>query len=328
MKKVYSWTVAFLIAALMAACGGSSGDGFVAPPVQVVPVQITAANAPFVASDSLNAAAFASELGDFSAIGVLGGESVPGMFSKLGKVPVVGISKIISPVFEIPVPPITEDCLVTGTFTLSGNVANPLTITVGDTISMVFSMCNDGDGQVLDGGMDITITAFNGSLDTNLFEMGMTVSIASLSMDDGGMNGPAEVDGSFNLLIDTRLFPVTKTMVSGELLSMVAGTRSVTMKDFVSDGELDEGAFTITVIASGKVESDRFDGQATYITEVPFVSSIDSNPYAGQMLITGANNSTIRVTALDVEMVRLEMDYNGDGLVDDTRDVTWDEAIG
>ena len=82
------------------------------------------------------------------------------------------------------------------------------------------------------------------------------------------------------------------------------------------------------LIASGKVESNRFDGQATYITEVPFVSSIDSNPYVGEMFITGADNSSIRVIALDVETVRLEMDYDGDGAVDETRDVTWDEAIG
>jgi hypothetical protein len=326
MKKVFTWIVTFLIAALMAACGGSSGGGIVAPPVQVVPVEITAANAPFVTSDSLNAAAFASELGDFSTIGVLGGESAPGMFSKLGKVPMLGVSKVISPVFENSVG--STPCSVDGTVTVSGNIANPLTITVGDTISIVFAMCDDGDGQVLDGAMDITITAFNGSLDTYLFEMGMTVSIASLSMDDGGMNGPAEVDGSFNLLIDTYSNPVTKTIVSGELLSMVAGTRSVTLKDFVSDGQLDEGAFTITVDASGKVESDRFDGQATYITEVPFVASIDSNPYVGEMLITGAGGSSIRVTVLDVETVRLEMDYNGDGAVDETSDVTWEEAIG
>ncbi len=324
MKKVYTWIVAFLIAASMVACGGSSGGGSVTPPVQVVPVEITAANAPFVASDSMNAAAFSMEVGEFWVI--LGAESAPGMFSKLGKVPARGISKIISPVFEIPVGPITEPCWISGTITMSGNLADPQTITVGDTISVVFSMCDDGDGQVLDGGMDITITAFSGSLDTYLFEMGMTVSIASLSVDDGGTVGPAVVDGSFNLLIDTYSYPVTKTTVSGDSLSMVAGTRSVTMEDFDSDTEVDAGTLTMTMTASGKVESDRFDGQATYTTEVPFVSYFDGNPYEGEMLITGANDATIRIIALDAEMVRLEMDYDGDGAVDETLDMTWDEA--
>lgn len=330
MKKVFTRLMAFLIAASMAACGGSSGSssGGINPPVQVLPVEITAASAPLVTSDSLNAAAFASEMGAFSMGGVLGTEPAPGLFTKIGKVPVAGVGKLINPVFEVPVGPITDECWITGTVTMSGNIADPLTITVGDTITMVFSMCDDGDGQVLDGGMGITITAFNGNLDTFLFEMGMTVSMDSLSMDDGGMNGPALVDGSFSLLVDTYSYPITKSIVSGDMLSLVAGTRSLTMTDFESNNELDEGAFTVTVIASGRVESDRFDGRATYATVVPFVSSLDSNPYVGEMLITGANNATIRVTVLDVETVRLEMDYNGDGAVDETRDVTWDEAIG
>ena len=44
--------------------------------------------------------------------------------------------------------------------------------------------------------------------------------------------------------------------------------------------------------------------------------------------ITGADNATIRVTAMDDITVRLEMDYDGDGAVDEIVDLTWDEAIG
>jgi hypothetical protein len=44
-------------------------------------------------------------------------------------------------------------------------------------------------------------------------------------------------------------------------------------------------------------------------------------------LITGAAGSTIRVIALDELTVRLEMDYDGDGAVDEIRDITWEEAI-
>lgn len=328
MKKVYTWIVAFLFAASMVACGGSSGSSYVPPPVQVVPVEITVANAPLISSDTLNAAAFASELGNFSVVGVLGAESAPGLFSKLGKLPLEGVSKVINPVFEIPVGPITEDCLLSGTVTLSGNLADPLTITAGDTISMVLVYCDDGQGQVLNGAMDITITSFTGSLDTFLFDLGMSVSLTNLSMDDGGEYGAALVDGSYDLSVNTLSYPVTTTTVSGDLLSLVAAGRSLTMKDFDSETELDEGTYAITVSAGGKVESDRFDGQATYTTVVPFVAAIDSNPYQGEMFILGADNASIRVTVLDIETVRLEMDYDGDGAVDETRDVTWDEAIG
>jgi len=327
MKSLFTSTITILAMALLAACDGSGG-GF-APPVQIVPVEITAANAPAVTSDSLNAASFASDIGVLVGPGLLGGPAEPGMWSRLGKLPVTGVSKILDPVFEVAVGPITEDCLVTGTITLTGNIANPLTITAGDTISTVFVNCDDGDGQVLDGAMNITITAFTGSVDTGLFQMGMRVSLGDLSMDDGSEVGPAVVDGNFNMSVNTLLYPVTTTVVTGDLLSLVAAGRSLTMRSFSSDSRLDEGMFPLgyTMIASGAVQSSRFDGEALYETIVPFAGSGDSYPYEGVMLITGAANSSIRVTALDVLTVRLEMDYNGDGTVDETRDVTWEEAI-
>ncbi len=249
------------------------------------------------------------------------------MWSKLGKLPVMGVSKILDPVFEVVV--ITENCLVSGTVTLTANIANPLTITAGDTINSVFVNCDDGDGEVLDGEMDITITAFTGSVDTGLFQMGMRVVLTSLSMDDGSEVGPAVADGNFNMSVNTLSYPVTTTVVTGDLFSLVAAGRSLTMRNFSSDSRLDEGMFPLgyTMLASGAVQSSRFDGEALYETIVPFVGSGDSYPYEGVMLITGANSSSIRVTALDVLTVRLEIDYNGDGAVDETRDVTWEEAI-
>ena len=48
-------------------------------------------------------------------------------------------------------------------------------------------------------------------------------------------------------------------------------------------------------------------------------------PFAGEMLITGANNATIRLIALDSVNVRIETDTNGDGVVDATEDTTWDD---
>jgi hypothetical protein len=328
MRSLFTLTITTLAVALLAACGGSSGGGFT-PAVQVVPVEITAANAAVVASDALNAASVTSDIGGLVGPGVLGVPAQPGILSKLEQLPLTGVSKVLSPVFEAVVGPIIENCLVSGTITLTGNIANPLTLTAGDTINTVFVNCDDGDGQVLDGAMNMTITAFSGSVDTGLFQLGMTVLLTNLSMDDGSDVGPAEVHGGFSMMVNTLLYPVTTTAVSGDLLSLVAAGRSLTMKDFSSDSQVDEGIFPMsyTTIASGVAESSRFDGEASYQTIVPFVSSGGGYPYEGEMLITGAAGSTIRVIALDELTVRLEMDYDGDGAVDEIRDITWEEAI-
>ena len=326
MKSLYTSTITTLAVVLLAACDGSSDGGF-SPPVQTAPVEITAANAAAVTSDSLNAASIASDFGVLVGPGVLGGPAESGMWSKLGKLPVMDVSKILDPVFEVVV--ITENCLVSGTVTLTANIANPLTITAGDTINSVFVNCDDGDGEVLDGEMDITITAFTGSVDTGLFQMGMRVVLTSLSMDDGSEVGPAVADGNFNMSVNTLSYPVTTTVVTGDLFSLVAAGRSLTMRNFSSDSRLDEGMFPLgyTMLASGAVQSSRFDGEALYETIVPFVGSGDSYPYEGVMLITGANSSSIRVTALDELNVRVEIDYDGDGAVDETRNITWEDAI-
>lgn len=319
MKSLYTSTITTLAVVLLAACDGSSDGGF-SPPVQTAPVEITAANAAVVTSDSLNAASVASDMGDLAG---------PGMWSGLGKLPVAGVSKILDPVFEVSGGSITLDCLVSGTYTVTASIANPGTITVGDTVNAIFADCDDGEGEVLDGVMDITITAFTGSMETGFFQLGMSVLLDNLSMDDGSEVGPAVADGNFNLSVNTLSYPVTTTAVTGDLLSLVAAGRSLTMRDFSSEQQLDEGMFPVsyTMVASGAVQSSRFEGEASYVTIATFAGSGDSYPYEGVMLITGAANAGIWVTALDELNVRVEIDYDGDGAVDETRNITWEDAI-
>jgi hypothetical protein len=214
---------------------------------------------------------------------------------------------------------------VSGTVTYTATLADPFTITVGDWISIDFALCDDGDGVVMDGYMDFTVTAFAGSVDTQLYHMAMAVNIQSLTMDDGGDVGSASVNGDFTLSVDTMELPVTTSIVSGQTLALVAAGRSLTMKQFTTTSVV-EMALTFSVDAMGKVRSSRFEGEASYETIAAFTGAVGDNPSAGEMLITG-DGSSIRLIVLDNFMVRLQMDYNGDGTVDESRDLTWDEAI-
>jgi hypothetical protein len=326
-------SIAFAVS-LVTACGGGSdggsGTAVVPPPTQVVPVQIDAANAPSVTSASLNAAAFGGELGGLGGVGVVGGPASPGLLSKLERLPVIGMGKVYTQTFNLTVGPITDACLISGSVTLTASVADPLTITAGDRITAIFDLCDDGDGVVLDGEMGLEFTAFTGSLDTGLFSTVIAVHIEyGVSMDDGGVAGPLWVGGDYAISLNTLAFPITTTAVSSEMEVWLyrEDGKSLRMKDFATNTSYDGNTFTSTITASGSVLSSEFEGQADYATVEPFVMIGTSNPYTGQMLITGADNATIRVTALDDIMVRLQMDYNGDGAVDETRDMTWEEAI-
>lgn len=329
-----------LAVSLLGACGGgdpgggnSGGGAVIAPPVQDAQVQIDAANAPAVTWAALNAAAFDGELGGIGGIGVVGSPAAQGMLSKLERLPIIGMSKVYSQTVNATVGPITEACLVSGTVTNWAVVSDPLSITAGDVLSSAFDMCDDGDGVVLNGEMGFRFTSFTGSLDTGLFSTEIEVHIEyGVTMDDGSAAGPVWVGGDYLISLNTLESPSVTTAVSSRftLWFYREDGKSLAMNDFVTDIRIDVDTlsyeFMSTITADGTFGSSEFEGVANYATIEPFVAIGVSNPFTGQMLITGANNSSIRITALDDTTVRLDMDYDGDGAVDETVDLSWEAA--
>lgn len=59
-------------------------------------------------------------------------------------------------------------------------------------------------------------------------------------------------------------------------------------------------------------------------TVTPFVYEADINPVSGSMLVTGAASS-VTVTAVDADNVRLDLSARGDGVITATRTVSWPE---
>ena len=80
-----------------------------------------------------------------------------------------------------------------------------------------------------------------------------------------------------------------------------------------------------TLAATGTIESSRLAGEISYTTPTTFQGAGVAYPFAGEMLITGANNATVRLIALDEINVRIETDTDGDGSVDASEDTTWDD---
>ena len=325
MKAGCNYVFAGLLVVLTAACGGGGSDSVVVvPPVQLDPVQISAANAPSVTSASLNAAAFGGELGDLGGTGVLG---VPAAPDTLSKVAAVGFSKTFGTTVNATEGPVTIPCNFDGFITLTITYTDLNTVTAGDRITSTFDQCDDGDGIVMDGYMDLLFTSFSGNVDTGLFNAIIAVTLGNLSMDEGDPAGPVVADGEFQIATNTLSYPIVTTTVSGELVELQGNGKTLTMEDFSTTTVSDDSTLGYSITASGLVSGNEFEGVADYETVEAFVGTGMENPYAGEMLITGADNSSIRVTVLGVDSVLLEMDYDGDGAVDESIELTWDEAI-
>ena len=97
------------------------------------------------------------------------------------------------------------------------------------------------------------------------------------------------------------------------------------LSDFSSTITEDTSVFpsNFTMEATGRVTSTQFNGEVSYDTPVAFQSMGDGFPYVGEMLVFGTNNASIRITAMDEAIVRIEADYNGDGVTDATIETTW-----
>ena len=115
--------------------------------------------------------------------------------------------------------------------------------------------------------------------------------------------------------------------VSGSALTTVTAAGTEVLTNFSTAQTVDTSVFPepYTLTSSGNVDSSRLAGSISYSTPVTFQGAGGAYPFAGELLVAGANNATIRLIALDATTVRIETDADGDGIVDTTEETTWDD---
>ena len=82
-----------------------------------------------------------------------------------------------------------------------------------------------------------------------------------------------------------------------------------------------------TLEANGDLDSNILGGLVSFSTKVPFTGAGDAFPSVGEMLITGANNSSVRLIAVNSVTVSLQVDEDGDGAFDEVIASTWEEIL-
>lgn len=306
------------LALSLVACGGSGGGGASIPPPAQSQAVIDSGNAKAVAGRSMNGA---FQTGGYGGLGEAGG-FVTVANSGLSKPAAAG-----GPGYQIPIGPETTQCAVSGTTTISGDIANPATITPGDFFDIDWDNCDDGAGVVIDGLLGTTFTDFEGDLLSGQTLLGMSLRIDNLLATAG--NDFSSADGDIALTVDTTTPMLSVATSTGTMYTVANNVSTETLSNFSSMVTEDSSMLPslVTTTASGTITSTQFDGAVTYRTPVPFEALGDAYPYTGELLVTGANNATLRVIALDEVNVRIMADYDGDGANDETIDTTWAELV-
>lgn len=308
-----------VLALSLAACGGGGGGATTSnPPPAAPPAVIDSGNAQAVASRSMTAA-FQS--------GGIGGITGTGGLVTVGN---NGVSKPTAggaTAHQIPIGPETTPCAVSGSTTFSGEIASPVTITPGDFFDIEWDNCDEGIGAVIDGLLGTTFTSFEGDLQSGQTVLGMSLRIDNVQATAG--NEFNRADGDIALTVDTTTPMLTVATSNGSLFTVASNAGTDTLSDFSSTVMDDTSMLPslITTTAAGTVSSTQFDGGVTYTTPLAFKALGDAYPYTGELLVTGANNATLRLIALDEVNVRILADYDGDGATDETIDTTWSALV-
>jgi hypothetical protein len=301
--------------------GSGSGDGNGSnppppPPVTTGPtLPITAGNAEDVAAALITAMTASFDFGDIAGPG-----ATPASAGSLA----VALKR--PPPADSSTPPLgyallPEACAISGTVDITETLADPTRLTVGDRIEAVFDACDDGDGYVISGTIGLEISALQGDLLTDVFLLGLAVTLGDVVVVEGEGTDALTADGDFTLTFDSLDFPVISQRLEGRSLAFGIGAETVTLEDFDHFIEADTGASpeVLSVEVAGQLSSSALGGSVLYRTTSVIHVIEDFAPFTGKIVVDGADDSVMNVIFSPVgdSDVTLEIDENGDGVIDD-----------
>jgi hypothetical protein len=309
--------------ATMVGCGGGGGND--EPPAPKDTAAISSATAPSIAAAVLTASFGGADAVTFTGFvdgpaptaNPTGSQGTLSYKSATSRVRAAGPTSLASP-FD----PQVTDCALGGTLTVSGSVANPLTLSTNDTLIFDYDACAETGGEA-NGRVVIRIIRFSGRPETGAYTVVVRADLVDLAVTAAGETAIAK--GSMTLTIDVAEGGGETDTITAILLAIEQSGEVHSLGDYTVTETLDAVTGAWSVAVEGTLTSTAFAGSATFETVEPFVSVVGGFPSMGELVIHGANGATIRAVALDGTFVRLEIDDDGDGVVDASVDATWAE---
>lgn len=315
LTRKFSMLIVSVVLLLLGSCGGSGGDGIVVttppPPVNTAALPITAANARDVTVTVFGAITSSIEL--IEIVDVIGVPAVGGMIPGLAKLEVNAII------------PQTVAC-DTGEANVSWDDAdNNLEISTGDTFDVVFAMCFFADsGATLDGPTSLTNLVVEGDPFNQIVPWALRISFDFDNLSAMDSTGTVVLDGDLNLDLSSNDNIVIDILISAASLTAQQAGITETLSDYGLTQTLDFNAQTQSISANGTLTSTLLEGSVTFETIEEFVGTFEDNPFTGVLLISDASSSVL-VTVIDNISVLLDIDFDLDGVIDQTIEVTWAE---
>lgn len=338
MNSVRSLFAAAAATVVLAACGGGGSDAG-APPPPAAPVAITHANQEIVARAALNGGMAPTRSQVLRVDGRAGIQSAQASSASRAASPASVHAALLSltqraldfavvdpkrfradaRVRRLAVGRATEDCSVSGTVTVSfDDRDDSQSLTADDRIGLDFSDCREADDERVDGSVLFTIANV---MEATELRQEFTGSMVFQDVEMSFGDATTRIDGSVSVayLSTPTLTQLNLTVGSSALAATVSAPQySDTISyrpglTIASAEHLTEPASS-TASIDGSFSASTIGGLITLTTLQPLAQlHSDVYPNAGQIRVVGAASSALRITVLDSERVRIELDADGDG---------------
>ena len=314
-------------AAALAACGGGSGGGSDSA-ASADPVAISSDNAPQVAGAAYNAS------GSLEGAGLGGAGFLTGAVTETSGGGIDMVEVIIAQLKASQawfanhaaalvtgaVVTATENCTDGGSLSFTLNDADDnQDLSTGDSLSATFSSCSEA-GTVLNGVISINNVVISGDPLSFPYSLQLTIQANNFSVTEN--SEIASLNGAMTLSQSTGDGVSFTNTISGTSMALTETGGSATLSAFQLSSTENGSAYTLDMNAT--VSSSEIGGAVTIVTDATFQGVEPNDPFTGQATITGANNSSVTLIAVDSVNVTLEVDADGDGIPEETIPTTWD----
>lgn len=216
----------------------------------------------------------------------------------------------------------TAACKFGGTETVSGTfVEGQPTLYKGNKFTLTAQNCQLVAGEISSGTVAIAVNEYVGNptiFPRNVsFTVGFQDFVTQKPVSAERMNGDLTIELNGQDSLHDRATFKSSYLSYGQTLAGVTVTRilkNMLLEGVVSPNVPASVSKTSTTLVGTLTTSVLGSKTITYRMVQPFVTlSGNTNPSSGQMLIFGANNSSLRITAISAANYTSELDADGDG---------------